>query len=626
MFLEQSPKCHETLSEAQNALEQISAQIEHSVANLSADMDMTNLSHPAKDANNQSVMYTGVDLPYQTEYAPNPSARFSTPFPNEQEHLMSMSKSLSYIAHNKGETRVPQAPYPSDRMDRDTLLFKGCAVGSEPSVQCQAPPPFGTIVSEQTQGKVVLEAQTANRDEVFMRVLHETQTNSQRMMLQLVEQQADRDRQYREQQALNTERQAATDRQNQEFHQRLLSELMTKQTDAIERQNDLQESQARKKLIDTGGVRNDQIPTFDGTNKFGVAKFFKDFEFCARQGNWNNVTTMLKLSLAMSGTAQLEFDRLGPFDSLQSAKEALFSVYLKQIDRSNYSQKKCMQKHGESTEQYYARFVEWGEISYGHQPEVMKQCSLCVDFARGFNNQNLGKQVTRSEPSTIEQALLAAQKEEVVANIFEGVLPSNTNEKTCHDCQGKGHIARDCANRRNTHKGTIDTDTTHSRYIAKRGRDPCIHCGKNGHAAGDCFTLTRNRQFSDVSTSVIQSQPTNNSFVPKQPRNPGGGSNSGNWRDKSNSDPGEKCVKCGRSDHKTFQCKEPQCSICKLFNHVAMYCPKRGQTEVKCLETPPGNSFMNDPAWLHMSNEQREIFLKANSQSHSGNLNAPLRK
>ncbi len=201
------------------------------------------------------------------------------------------------------------------------------------------------------------------------------------------------------------------------------------------------------------------LPVFVVIAGFSLVKFWKGFDRCRSAGQWENASALCHLKYCLRGTAAKEFEEAGPFDNVDQAKQVLFDKFLRDEDRwaASIQLSNLRQLQNESVTQYFHRFDDMSEVAYGDSPPL----ELMAIFINGLLSEDAQRVIQRQKPKTLSEALRVAKKEEVfrtrpsqtkVQNQNKNFGPNSQNiggnTKRCYECNGHGHLARDCANKK----------------------------------------------------------------------------------------------------------------------------------------------------------------------------------
>ena len=168
------------------------------------------------------------------------------------------------------------------------------------------------------------------------------------------------------------------------------------------------------------------------------------------------------------------------------------------------------QEPGESVDSFAVALREFG-AKCGFQGEEYTN-RLVDQFILGMKDRPTQNKLLQEPPDFLEDAVLIARRFEAANSTIEtlraeagsasrqnrtqvGVVNSNFTAKTCFNCNGFGHIAKQCP----TYK-----EFNRSSNVASV--KTCYLCHKQGHLARDCFSRNQ-RQNPNVSGSISQNRP-----------------------------------------------------------------------------------------------------------------------
>ncbi len=110
------------------------------------------------------------------------------------------------------------------------------------------------------------------------------------------------------------------------------TEINRENVEAVRRRNELKEYQIFSKGAE---IQLTDMPMFDGSDGFALIKFFQDFDRCRSVGRWGSVSALSWLKSSLRGLAAKVFEKSGPFDNFNQAKQALLDKFLQAKDRRN---------------------------------------------------------------------------------------------------------------------------------------------------------------------------------------------------------------------------------------------------------------------------------------------------
>ena len=168
------------------------------------------------------------------------------------------------------------------------------------------------------------------------------------------------------------------------------------------------------------------------------------------------------------------------------------------------------QEPGESVDSFAVALREFG-AKCGFQGEEYTN-RLVDQFILGMRDRPTQNKLLQEPPGTLEDAVLVARRFEAANSTIEtlraeagsgsrqnrapiGAVNSNFAAKTCFNCNGFGHVAKQCPTYNEFKRGSSVSSVK-----------TCYLCHKQGHLARDCFSKNQ-RQNPNVSGSTSQNRP-----------------------------------------------------------------------------------------------------------------------
>ena len=168
------------------------------------------------------------------------------------------------------------------------------------------------------------------------------------------------------------------------------------------------------------------------------------------------------------------------------------------------------QEPGESVDSFAVALREFG-AKCGFQGEEYTN-RLVDQFILGMKDRPTQNKLLQEPPGTLEDAVLIARRFEAANSTIEtlraeagsairqnrtpiGAVNSSFTSKTCFNCNGFGHVAKQCP-----------TYNEFRRSSNVSSEKTCYLCHKPGHVARDCFSKNQHRN-PNVSGSTSQTRP-----------------------------------------------------------------------------------------------------------------------
>ncbi len=285
------------------------------------------------------------------------------------------------------------------------------------------------------------------------------------------------------------------------------TEVYRENLEVLRRQNELKEHEV---LMKGANIQLNDLPVFDGKDGFSLVKFWKEFDRCRSIGRWTTVSALSWLKSSLRGIAAKEFDKAGPFDDFDQARQALNDRFLTDEDRevAGVQLQNLRQLQNESVRQYFEKFDELVEVAYGDMPPP----GLKATFINGLLSEHAQRIIQIQRPKTLSEALRFAKEEEVIQSRPSQMKVQNQNKnfgpnsqnssessKMCYECYGQGYVARGCANR--AAKSALPQAQNRQffpqtlNFVPQRAGPPqdksCYECGEFGHFVRDCIKRTQ---------------------------------------------------------------------------------------------------------------------------------------